>query len=184
MVYLWRVPDDYPQGFIGFYGNQDSPDRLLFQRGRLVPKELGVPHFRFEASFESLRNFDVLPNNAGVPLISPGVASLMEQFCSDDIQLIKCAVKFSNHKSEEYFIVNILNQVACLDKARSRFSLIPGTPQIMGFTHIATRPSCLGAHHIGRESEYTPFIFVSEHLKLEFERHQWIGYSFVDPEKV
>jgi hypothetical protein len=179
VIYLWKIPDDYPASLIGTYDKDRSPDRFLFIQGQRFGKSPDVPSFTFSAKSESLRKYDVLPNSTMIPLVSARVAKILEQLCQGDVELIPANVSARDEKLEDYSLLNILPRVASVDHSASKFVCIPGTTQIMKFTELTVRPNALGSHHLAREKEYKSFILVSETLKGRFESERVTGHVCV-----
>ena len=87
MVYLWEIPNEYPERFIGDYDRKNSPDRFLFKR-EVLPLELRRPIINYDASIQELRQSDDLSNNSMIPVVSKRLAEALLKFSPNDIQLI------------------------------------------------------------------------------------------------
>src|SRR6266516_2382717 len=127
MVFLWTIPDEYPQELIGKYLRDRSPDRFLFRKGEELPMPVGVPQFEFDAPLTDLRSFDVLPNSTQIPLVASNVAGLLLALCAGDIQLIEADVVARGQKLEGFKLVNVTHLVSCIDHNGSDYSFIPAT---------------------------------------------------------
>lgn len=184
MIYLWEIPDDFPEELIGEYVREESPDRFLFRHGTPIPKTELVPSFAFAAEPEALREYDVLPNSAMIPLISERVARILTRLCPDDVQLITASVVAAGEKLSGFSLVNVVARVASVDHSGSKFTYIPGTKQIMKFNRLTFKPDALGSHHLARELEYNSFILASETLKQAFDSERVMGHAFVPPEAI
>ncbi len=64
MVYLWKIPDEYPEKLIGEYDRENSPDRFIFKKGEILSSDLAKPVIMFDVSVQDLRELDDLANNA------------------------------------------------------------------------------------------------------------------------
>jgi hypothetical protein len=78
MVYLWKIPDDYPESLLGEYDRDRGPDRFAFKQGRPLDESPSQrPRFRFACAAAKLSKLHDLGNNALVPLVSPFVAEVL-----------------------------------------------------------------------------------------------------------
>lgn len=184
MIYLWRIPNEYPESLIGEYDKECSPDRFLFVQGERIGDGNAVPSFTFTGEPEVLKKFDVLPNNTMIPLISERVAQILTRVCRNDVELLTASVCAAGGKLSGFSLVNVLPRVASVDHGGSHFVLIPGTKQIMKFNRLRLKSEAMGTHHLAREAEFNSFILVSETLKQVFDSERVTGHAFVPPEAI
>src|SRR2546428_12976741 len=121
MVFLWRIPRNYPEEMIGEYLRKESPDRFLFLSGEKVSKEIGVPRIRFEATKAKLSRFQVLPNSSMVPLVSEGVCELFLRICPNNVQLVPAEILTYEGVVSGYSLINVITLVACINHADSLY---------------------------------------------------------------
>ncbi len=184
MVYLWKIPDEYPEKMIGEYDRENSPDRFVFKKGELLPEDVGKPIFRFDADVTELKKLDDLANNAMVPVISERLAAVLAEVVSNDIQLIDVAIKAKDEDLEGYKLLNIVNKVIGIDKSQSKFTLVPGTDQIMGFRSLKYEDDCLGEHALARDAEYSSNLIVSQALAEKLLEMKVTGIGLYLPENI
>ncbi|MFA5193784.1 MAG: DUF1629 domain-containing protein [Verrucomicrobiia bacterium] len=187
MIYLWRIPEFYPELLIGEYQRDRSPDRFLFDRGTRVAEDIPAPSFVFNARnarLAVLGRYDILPNSTMVPLVTQRVARVLDEMAGEDIQLIPANVTAGGQLLSGFKLVNVLRLVSSIDHSQSNFVCIPGTKQIAKFNRFRVKPDALGYYHLAREAEYHPFILVSEALKRAFETHNFKGCAFIQPENI
>jgi hypothetical protein len=184
MIYLWKIPDDYPQEFIGRYARKTSPDRFLFLKGTTVPSGGSPPQIEFDISRNELMEFDVLPNSAMVPLVSERVSEMLSQLCPNDIQLIETKVLANGKEVGGYKLLNATRCVNCVNHSDSDYVFIPNTDAIMKFNRLRLKDDCMAGHHIARETEYVSYLYVSEQVKGAFDSNKWQGCAFFPPESV
>ena len=184
MIYLWKMPDDYPQEFIGRYVRQSSPDRFLFLKGIPISSRISLPHIEFDIPPNKLAEFDILPNSAMVPLVSGRVSEVLSKLCPNDVQLIDAEVIANGCRVEGYKLLNATQLVSYVDHDNSDFVFIPNTDAIMKFNQLRLTPKCMVDHEIARETEYTSYLYVSQQVKQAFEANKWQGYAFLPPESV
>src|SRR6185436_16529586 len=184
MIYLWKIPDEYPEELIGEYVREKSPDRFLFHHGKPIPQRDLVPSFTFTAEPAVLCEYDVLPNSTMIPLVSERVVQILSHVCPNNFELVKASVSAAGEKLPGFSLVNVLPRVASVDHGGSNFIFIPGTKQIMKFDRLKLKADALGSHHLAREIEYDSFILVSETLKQTFDSERVTGHAFVSPDAI
>ena len=162
MVYIWRVPEDYPQSLFGEYQREGAPDRFLLKRGEHLPAQFGVPVIRFDGVIADLRKFDCLANNALVPLVNARCAAILTEVASKDVQFIPTRVEAADGVTDEFSLLNVTSKVKCIDRERSVFSFVPGTQQIMSFRKLEYFESCLGEHRLARDSDYLGHLLLDD----------------------
>jgi hypothetical protein len=184
MIYLWRIPNNYPESLIGEYDKECSPDRFLFVQDKQIGNGNAVPSFKFTGDPDVLRKYDVLPNSTMIPLVSERVARILTCACRNDIELLTASVHVGGETLSGFNLVNVLPRVASVDHGGSSCIFIPGTKQIMKFNRLAVKSDALGTHHLAREQEFNSFILVSETLKQVFDSERVTGHAFVLPDKI
>lgn len=184
MIYLWRIPNEYPESLIGEYDKERSPDRFLYFQGKRIGNSKDAPTFTFEGEPAVLGKYDVLPNSAMVPLVSERVAQILARVCRNDVELIKASVYAGRGILSGFRLVNVLPRVTSVDHCGSSYVCIPGTKQIMKFNRLKLKPDAMGVHHVARESEFNSLILVSQTLKQVFDSEQVTGHAFVPPEAI
>lgn len=184
MIYIWRIPDDYPESLIGEYVKSDGPDRFLFRRGERLPVDVGVPVIRFSAPLKSIRQYTCLPNNAMLPIVGKDLSEVLYNYAPEDVQMFPVKIQSQDGISDDYCLLNIATKIVGLDKSRCDLNFIPGTDQIMSFRHLSYFDDCLGSHSLARDSEYLAHILVSGGLVNTMLANHVTGVDFVTPEKI
>jgi hypothetical protein len=82
-MFLWEMPNEYPEELIGSYDETVSPNRFLFKSGGDVTMN-DSPVVRFDCTRKELAGFDDLANSALVPLVSTRIQSLLLDRCPDE----------------------------------------------------------------------------------------------------
>lgn len=181
MTYLWRIPDDYPRSMIGEYKREGTPDRFLFKRSELVPESVGLPGVKFDASCAELRKFDCLSSNAQVPIVSPDLAKFLLEFAPNDIQFVSMQVEANDGAIEDYVLLNVIKKVSCINHDISKYMIVPGTTEIMGFRQLDFVSGCMGEHSLARDSEYLSHLLVADHVAHHFVGRGFKGVALVEP---
>lgn len=184
MVYLWEIPDEYPEKLIGEYDRENSPDRFIFKKGEMLSSDLAKPVIKFDASVQDLRELDDLANNAMVPVIGERLAAVLRGSAPEDIQLIDVIIKAKDGELEGYKILNVVSKVVGIDKEQSKFTLVPGTDQIMSFRSLKYKEDCLKGHHLARDAEYGSNLIVSQELAQRLLVMKLKGLGLYLPENI
>jgi hypothetical protein len=184
MVYLWKIPNEYPEKLIGEYDRANSPDRFMFKKGELLPEDIGTPILKFDASIAELKELDDLANTAMVPVISDRLARVLVDIAPSDIQLIDVSVNATDGNIEDYKLLNIVNKVIGIDKSQSEFTLVPGSDQIMSFRFLKYKDDCLGRCVLARDAEYSSNLLVSQSLAEKLLEMKVAGVGLYLPENV
>jgi hypothetical protein len=182
MVYLWTIPDDYPEKLLGEYQKDTSPDRFEFRKGELLPESIGTPRFTFRCSLADLEGCGDLCNNAQIPLLSEDVALLLQKYAGNSIQLFDTIVQTSDGESSNYKLLNISKTVKGLDKEKSKYTTIPGMDQIMGFSFLSYKSDCMEDSILARDEEYRGHLLVEGKLANELMDLKKKGIGLYIPE--
>lgn len=163
-MFLWTIPDDYPERLIGTYDPASSTDRLAFKQGLVVPAEAAAPIVRFPCSAKALVGIDDLASNAMVPIVSERLQDVLQEKCPGDVQLLRVRVVARDGDVSGYRIVNVVTKVNAIDHGASVYTCIPGTQAIMRFRRLVLRPDALGQRALARDAECLSNLIVSEAL--------------------
>jgi hypothetical protein len=126
-TFLWKIPNDCAERLVGEYARTSSPDRFLFQEGRILEGIDGTPTVIFSAQAKELARFDDLANDAMVPLISDRLASTLQQQCGSDVQFIGTRVIAGGELLPGYRILNVTHKVKAIDHDESEYTRVPGS---------------------------------------------------------
>lgn len=182
MTFLWRLSDTFPDRMYGKFNKQRGPSQFAFWKGKDISEGLPTPDFYFDAAGKSLDRWDVLGNDAGLPLVSPRLIKVLSTVAANDVQYLEANVTAKTTPMEGWSLLNPLNAVKAIDRESSDFWLIPGAQQIGGFRKLRFVANCLGSYHIARDAEYLAHILVDLDVKLAFERAGIRGVTFIPPE--
>ncbi len=79
-----------------------------------------------------------------------------------------------------YHVLNILNQVAALDRDRARVEIFPGTEDIVARVHeLAVREEALAGYDLVRLEEVRPIVLASDRLRATIEQSGVSGMTFI-----
>lgn len=184
MIYLWDIPDNYPEYLIGDYDRDKSPDRFLFKEGEQLPADVGVPTIKFGATVKELDEIDDLANNAMVPLVSSRVAILLNECAASDIQLIDAIIEAKDGILTSYKLVNITSKIVGIDKVASKFTLVPDTDKIMSFRYLKYKEDCMKDHVLARDAEYSSNLLVSDAFANKLLVMKLVGVGLYNPEEM
>nr|WP_154985931.1 DUF1629 domain-containing protein [Paenibacillus xylanexedens] len=177
MLWIWSVPENFPNKKIGEYIKGSGTDRFVFREGRELTEQIDPPKIAFECSEESLN--DVLPNSGSLLIVSKKVIEILQRMCSKDIQIFEANVYIGEKKIPEYYLLNIISAVEVIDKTQSEYTTIKGTDAILNFKKIVYKFEILpNNYHLVRNLDYKSHVLVSDDLKEEFERNNIKGVQF------
>lgn len=180
-MYLWRTADYLPDELVGELDRESTPDRFVFLRGESAKDRLGFPTFKCPVPSHNLARFDVLPNNAMVPVVSSRLAELLRQQCPDDVEFIPTKIVCVDRDVTDYVLVNIVALIGGIDLTESRYVCITGTTKIRKVLRLVSIPGALGAHGLARDSYYGRYVWASADLRSYLEMNAIRGVDFVDP---
>ena len=182
--YLWFPPEDYPQSILGSCNYQSSPDRVIFIEGKPLTERILTPSFQFTAPLSRVAKLDILPNTIGVPLISQRVASLLTEICPAEFQLIPSQIETRDAPLDGYSILNVLVEISGIDHARSSIHMLAKLNCIISIRRLRYASGAMGAHHLARDREYSPFLWVSDEVVRKFALANFRCYEFKPPEAI
>jgi hypothetical protein len=182
MTFLWDLSEDFPNKLYGKYNKKRGPDRFVFWKGKDIPKDIPTPEFCFEASKDRFQTWDVVGNDAGLPLVGPRVISILSRIAPNDVQLIAVDFTAKNEPVTGWALLNPLFAIKAIDHQESKYWFILKNDRIGGFRRLRFMDNCLGEHHIARDAEYLPHILVDQAVRTAFEDEKIRGVQFVPPE--
>lgn len=186
MPYLFRNPDDYPDELDGVYDEETSPDYFHLRSTAYGSPSEQNPVVRYSALQVRLRQFDVLPNTIGIPLVSPRVLEVLMRFCPNDLQGVKASINTRDGIVDGFSFLKVLTEVHAIDMEKSAYVLIRGTSHPRKFNRLVLKRDALGDHHFARDPNYGSYVFVSDEVKTLFDSAGWKSYDnpFKRPEEV
>ncbi|GGO00195.1 imm11 family protein [Saccharibacillus kuerlensis] len=178
MLWIWSVPEKFPNKKMGEYVKGSGTDRFVFREGRELTEQVIPPKIVFECLEKHLN--DVLPNSGLLLIVSKKVIEILEGICPQDIQVFKANVYVGEKRIPHYYLLNIVNAVEVVDKDKSEYTTIKGTEAILNFKKIVYKFGVLpNNHHIVRNLDYKSHVLVSDDLRDVFERHSIKGVQFI-----
>ncbi|MCM3667232.1 hypothetical protein M3204_22810 [Mesobacillus subterraneus] len=176
MIWIWAIPNTYPNKRIGEYIQDSGTDRFVFRQGKVISEDVIYPKIVFEYSEKYLS--DVLPNNGQLIIVSKKVLEIMEDVCPQDIQVFDANVFVGEKRISNYYLINIVNAVEAINKEASEFTSIKGTDAILNFNKIVYKTDDLGKYNLVRNADYRSHILVSDYIKDRFEKENIKGVQF------
>lgn len=181
MIWLWEIPDDYPEYAIGSYQTDVSPDRFLFRQCRPMPKDSPRPVVRFDCDIETLNAIGCLANSSQIPLVNEEIAELLLAEVENEIEFVPADVVCASTTVRGYRFVNVLTCVAAINKQESAFKLVPGTEKILSFDRLVLNDNALDGHLVARNSDYRSHLLVADALKVRLDKLGFVGLAFNEP---
>lgn len=175
MIWLWGIPNSYPDKRIGVYIKNSGTDRFEFLKGvTLDDKNIVPPRINFSCDERHL--VDVIPSSGNLIIISEKVLNLLNDMCPNDIQPFKANIFVNDKQIEGYYLLNIINTIEVFDNEKCEFSKYMGA--ITSIKKIVYKTDNLSGHDIVRNAEFKPHVLVSDRLKSTFERKKIKGVEF------
>ncbi len=184
-IYLWEIPEDYPEELIGKYEQEYSPDRFLFRQGEplLSIQVASSPIIKFEAYEKDVSKFDCLQNSSAIPLVNERLANLIVGQANKDIQLFDVKVKCIDGDLEGYKILNVTHAMKGIDHELSSYTKMKQADAILGFKSLVYKNGCMGEHQLARDEEYKGHLLVGQKIHDAFKTHNVTGVWLVTPEE-
>lgn len=184
-IYLWRIPEEYPEKLIGRYERERSPDRFLFRQGKPIKDDLllSTPIIKFEVTESQLKKYDCLVNSSMIPLVSPKLAALLSKLAGKDIELIDANVECVDGEFEDYKILNVTHLIKGIDHELSKYTKMKQADAILGFKRLVHKPGCLKDYHLARDEEYKGHLLVSQSIFEAFKSEKITGVWLAMPEE-
>ncbi len=177
MLWLWAIPNTYPNKRIGTIVKNSGTDRFEFLKGTIMDDSIvESPRINFKCDEKYL--LDVLPSNGGLLIVSEKVLQILKKLCPEDIQEFKANVFAKEKFIDGYFLLNITNTVDVFDSEKCEFSKYMGA--ITAIKKIAYKTDSLSEHDIARNAEFKSHVLVSDRLKDIFEKEKIKGVEFRD----
>lgn len=177
MIWMWNIPNTWPDKRIGTVNEETGTDRFEFLNGNVLDKnEIVSPDIVFECQEKFL--YDVLPNSGSLLIISERLLNIMKNLCEDDFQVFKANVFVKNKKIDGYYLINIVNKIEVLDKQNSIYTTILDTDAILNLKKVVYKQDNLLNHHIVRNLDCLSNVLVSEKLKEIFDKEKIKGVEF------
>lgn len=177
MIWLWRIPNNWPNKRIGTIIEGSGTDRFEFGKcNRLKGKNVICPQIIFECEEKYL--YDVLPNDGRLIIVSQKVLDILDDFCNGDFEKFDANIYVKNKKINGYYLINILNKLDILDKEKSSFDTIGDSDVILGIENLVYKYDNLGENNIVRNKNYLLHVLVSDKLKKIFDNLKIKGVEF------
>lgn len=185
MSFLWRIPDNYPQGQIGRYDRDHGPDRFVFLEGRRLQDPLEVrPRAKFECKNDDLHQNDCIWTDARVPIVNGRMRDFFIERVPDQVQFFGIDIIANNGGVSGYYLINSTKHFEVIDKSSSKYNFVPGTKEIMSFSALRVNDSGMDDIGVGRDKAYLSYLFIGDGLAKEFRAAEFRGASLIEPSSV
>ncbi len=183
MIYIWRIPNNFPNVKIGTYDRDISPDRFLFTKGIRANMTI-KPTIKFSVKMSEINELDVLPNDALLPIVNDKTLDILNKFANQDFESIPVNISALDGNVSSYSLINILSKVNALDLNNSTYNYVPGTKAILGFSKLKFLVKGIGYYNLSRDVDFFPFILVSSMLQKELILGNLNGIWLASPEEI
>ena len=122
--------------------------------------------------------YDVLPT-IGLPLISKKWEKTFSDLVGKDFQLLNTIIRDKKgNENRDFFALNILHVLPCLDKTKSIFDIDEDGDYDIRKFYIS--PNALQKHSIIRMEEHSSYIIVTEEFKKQCDENHLKGILFIE----
>ena len=118
-MYTWNMPNTFPQSKACLYNQSNVDDYFSLQTGCELISVPACVYFDSKASHDFLSQYDYLPNNTGSLLLSSRLSDWLQQTVADCVQPIPAVIQCQDGPLQDYWVVNIVQQVAAINEAKS-----------------------------------------------------------------
>lgn len=183
-MYELKIASDYPNNYWFEYNHPDISGGAFSQCKPIGNHGNFIFVLKPNVSQQKLFSYDFYFSD-GPFFISPRLASLLssDSNAMTDIQLIDADVYINKTNHQEYKIMNIIREVACIDIAKSEsqpiLSYLPNGPR--KFSKIIFKENVSENFSIARCQEYKPAIIVSEKFKNFILSNNVKGIDLLNP---
>lgn len=123
---------------------------------------------------EETKKSDTPGLSSGVPVLSLRAIKILEDILRDSVEILplKC-------KNEEYYAINVIDVLDCIDYEKSKFEKFESSGRIMLFNKYAFNPECVKGKHIFKiidEPVRRPF--VSDEFRNRVLESELVGFKF------
>lgn len=131
------------------------------------------------------RRVDFVDGIQFFPIVSDAFKDLLEAEQVSHVEFHAAQLVFAGEPPEGgYWLLNILDNVAALDRDRSRFRLFSGTDDvIVSIDELVLREEALQGRDIVRLAEMRSVILVSARLRASIEAAGLTGFAFQPTDK-
>ena len=184
-IYLWEIPESYPNKLIGIYNQELSPSYFLFMGGvRLSAAEVpNKPIITFEIDKSRLASLDCLVNSSGVPVVSDRLAKLLINLAADDIQLFDVTIECPDGELKGYKLVNVTQMIKGIDHELSIYKKMKDCDIILTIKHLVYKAGCMAKYKIVRDKECITNLLVNQEISEAFKKEKISGVRIITPEE-
>jgi hypothetical protein len=141
----------------------DSPNPLIYTVDKIDPY---------------IESYDVLPT-IGIPIVSKKWRDTFRDLDKKEFQLLDVIIKDKQgNENRDFFALNILHILPCLDKRKSIFDVDEDEDYEIKKFYII--PDDLQNHSIIRMKEHMSYIIVTEHFKKRCDEAHLKGINFIE----
>lgn len=188
LSYLWSSISKYPVKGVLHMVTPGS-DARIFYIGEKVTTQISKLSFKCAIKHSLLRQFDVLENFIGAPIVNKKVLEILSRVCPQDFEAFPIVVcnqdKTQEFEDRNYYIINILR---VLDHINDDESYVMHhrieDQEITDIRKLKLHNHCMRTVHLSRDKQFLPLIVVSSMLVSEFRKHKIKGVRFMRPEEV
>jgi hypothetical protein len=180
-IRIWTRAGNYPNKHTGIYqdATADPYEDVKFFQGQRVDLDHEIK-FLFKTSLlRDLAKLGCLWTNINPPLVNGIIGELLSQHASSDVQLLRAHIFANDGETLDYYLVNIMSLVHCLDYEKSIIDSFWDDGRPRGISKLRFKSdACMNGHAIARLEEYHTTQLVSEDLYQALSKLKYKGLHF------
>lgn len=170
-AYMLRISEAYPNNAYPIYkGSGEQIDETLdFMHAKSLNLDKDYHlDFKIKTTLNKANKLDVLFTNAFMNvLLSSKAVRILQDLCSDQIQVFDTVIECKDGVLTDYKAINILNEVDVSDPEQRKFYYLTDKTTIAGYERggFVMKKSGIEPIHIGRDKYSHATIIISSTLK-------------------
>ena len=157
------------------YSEDNAIDWIEFETGG-SKKNIQQIIYNVDKIDTYIDKYDVLPT-MGLPLVSSKFKEVFTDLISIDIEFFSTTIiDEKGNKNENFYAMNILNVIPCLDKEKS---IIETKEYGITIKKLRIIPNALKNYSIARMEEHASYIIVTEDFKRKSNEGKLKGIKFI-----
>lgn len=182
MPFSWEETSEAFEEAFSEYDFENSTDTAELRMGAPAPEDFGIGRIFFDVRLKKLGPYDILPMTGGPLLLGRRLKEFMSQSAGNDLEFLPAKVIAKDGESSDYFLMNVLNKIPCVDKEKSKrepkltmiYSVVPGG--------LVLVDDCMQGHQIVRDASLHSLILVSDELAEKLRQADFKGLELKAPE--
>ncbi|NFP90974.1 imm11 family protein [Clostridium sporogenes] len=175
---VWELDSDANNYDNVTLSNESDWDKLMAYgfHGKSI-KDTWMPFCVEE--IESIRKGDNPGFFGSSPVFSRKAVKVLKKYLDNNTEILPLMYRKKNHFSkEEYFVINVINLIDCIDYERAEVKRFKNSDEILRFIKYAFKSEVIKNEHIFKIPELKGRVFVSEEFRQRVMDKDLKGFKF------